>query len=201
MLLDASRSQLVLVDYQARLMPALFDSRGGGLPTRCGSAASRSWSTCRCGAPSRTRRKPRREPAGNPRAVPAQTLAKDAFRGARGGPGRVAAPARPRRRRRATRAACPSTCRSRPPRRSSATRSWSPAARPMCACCRPRSADRGRVRGLGRHRRLHLAHRAQSRCRLRPAGRRRRRTGHHRDGRLRVAAQRPNTRASGTCRR
>ncbi len=68
MLLDASHSQLVLVDYQAQLMPAIFEADAGGAergaPGQDGAACSR----CRSGAPSTTL-EARREPCPSIRAL------------------------------------------------------------------------------------------------------------------------------------
>ena len=94
-------------------------------------------------------------------------------------------------RRAATRAACPSTCRRRrrppePARHHRAGRLRGPRL-PAADGAGPAG---GGVRGLGGDRRLRFAHRAQPRRRLRPPGRRRRRTGDHRNGGFRVAARR-----------
>ena len=111
MLLDADESQLVLVDYQPRLMPCHSRRPRGACQCLATGAASRSCCRCRVGHARRTRRAGR-----NPaelRALCRKTLAKMHFSAVADGLARAAA-ARPRgRSRAATRAACPSTCRKR----------------------------------------------------------------------------------------
>src|SRR6185369_11037922 len=58
-------------------------------------------------------------------------------------------------------------------------------------------AGRG-IRGLDRDGRLRVAHRAQPRCRVRPSGGRRGRARDHRDGGLRVAANRGTSAVQGS---
>ena len=133
MLLDADDSQLVLVDYQARLMPAIHESEAVlRNALRLGRLAQLlevpAWGT---------EQNPD-ELGQNPaelRALCRKTLVKMHFSGVADGlTDLLRAPARPRKA--ATRAACPSTCKKRPNPRSSATPSWWPAARRTSACCR-----------------------------------------------------------------
>lgn len=111
MLLDAAESQLVLVDYQARLMPALFENEAVlANALRLAQLAHLmrvpAWGTEQ--NPSRLG-----ENAPALRALCQRTLAKMHFSAVEEGLGSGCA--RPPRHPRAMRAACPNTCRSPPP--------------------------------------------------------------------------------------
>ena len=146
MLLDANDCQLVLVDYQQRLMPSIHEAeavlaRAVQLARIAQLIEVPLWAT-------------EQNPAGlGPTVAPLQSLvagrvlAKMEFCAASVllptlRPAAKAPQGNARSRRRAspaTRAACPSTCRRRRrPRRRARASCW-PAARPTSACCRPRS--------------------------------------------------------------
>ena len=95
MLLDADESQLVLVDYQARLMPAIHEGEAVLRNARAPGPRWRNCWRCRPGARRRTRHELGQNPA-ELRALCRKTLAKMHFSAVADGPGRAAAPpARP----------------------------------------------------------------------------------------------------------
>ncbi len=195
MLLDAEESQLVLVDYQQRLMPAIHEGAAVLANALRLASAARLLEVPQLGH----RAEPGRARAARSRlaAAAGQGPAQDVVCGARRcwlprlrPPAREPAAAMP--------AACPSTCRSRAAPEAGAQQHRAGRLRGACVPAADGAGPAGRgVRGLGGHRCLQFAHRAQPRRRVRPAGRRRRGTGDHRDGRLRMAAQMRASRVSG----
>jgi hypothetical protein len=135
-LLDVNDSQLVLVDYQARLMPALADGEGALRNALRLARVARLLQVPVCITEHCVDKLGPTDAELAPLAD--QILPKQSFSAVPAGLAEALLP-RPPGRRAATHAACPNTCASPSPKSPSAAPSSSPAARRTCACCKPRS--------------------------------------------------------------